>query len=528
MPTVESVIDALKRVIDPELGKDIVSLGMIKDVKIDGSKVSFTLELTTPACPFNAQIEQQAREAVKSIPGVSEVDMKVTANVWAARTIMRDDVFKDIKNIIAVASGKGGVGKSTVAANIAMALAEAGAKVALLDADIYGPTIPKILKILQPPSRELNGKIKPAETYLGVKVMSLGFFLQDDTPVIWRGPLVSGALRQLLLETNWGEVDYLIIDLPPGCVVSDTVVYSNPGVKAITQLRPGDLVFSFEGDLVGHDEDVIRASLTLRRVVDVIPQGKALVYELRTESRTLRATPNHPVLTLVKVRSEGSEGYCLKLAWRPVASLREGDKVVVVKKMPYIHGEEMEGVKELDQRLLGFEEVKEVRRIGYMDVYDIQVEGTGNFIANGIVAHNTGDAPLTLAQTIPITGVVIVTTPQEASVVIATKALSMFRKLGIPIIGIVENMSYFSCPKCGDRHYIFGDSGGKLVAKSMGVPFLGELPLNPDIREYHDLGKPIVVGNPSSPSAEAFRQLVRNIAGRISIMAHEKALKEKQ
>ncbi len=340
----------LRGVVDPELGRDIVSLGMVKDVKVDGGKVSFTLELTTPACPFNAQIEQQARESVKNLPGVSEVNMHVTSRVWSARPLSQGDPFGNIKNVIAVASGKGGVGKSTVAVNIALALAEAGAKVGLLDADIYGPTIPKIIKILQPPSRAASGKLNPAETYLGVKVMSLGFFVQEDSPVIWRGPLLAGALRQLLTDTEWGDLDYLVVDLPPG----------------------------------------------------------------------------------------------------------------------------------------------------------------------------TGDAPLTLAQTVPLTGVVIVTTPQEASVVIASKALNMFKTLGVPIIGIIENMSYFKCPNCGEKTHIFGDSGGKLVAKSLGVHFLGELPLNPDIREYHDMGKPVIVGKPNSESAEAFRQLVRNLAGRISILAHEK------
>jgi len=350
LPSVEEVVAALRKVVDPELGRDIVSLGMVKDVKVEKGRVSFTLELTTPACPFNAQIEQQARESVKGLPGVGEVDMKVTSRVWSARPISQAEPFAGVKNIIAVASGKGGVGKSTVAVNLALALAEAGAKVGLLDADIYGPTVPKIIKILSPPSRASSGKLNPAETYLGVKVMSLGFFVQEDSPVIWRGPLLAGALKQLLTDTEWGEVDYLVVDLPPG----------------------------------------------------------------------------------------------------------------------------------------------------------------------------TGDAPLTLAQTVPLTGVVIVTTPQEASVVIASKALNMFKTLGIPIIGIVENMSYFRCPGCGEKTHIFGESGGKLVAKSLGVNFLGELPLNPDIREYHDMGKPVIVGKPESESAEAFRQLVRNIAGRISVLAHER------
>ena len=174
------------------------------------------------------------------------------------------------------------------------------------------------------------------------------------------------------------------------------------------------------------------------------------------------------------------------------------------------------------------EEVVDVRPSGSREVYDIQVEETANFIAGGVVVHNTGDAPLTLAQTVPITGVVIVTTPQEASVVIASKSLRMFTKLGIPIIGIVENMSYFTCPKCGEKTHIFGRGGGKAVAESIGVEFLGELPLNPDIREYHDTGKPVVVGDPNSPSSEAFRRLARQLAGRISILAHERTTQQQK
>ncbi|MDJ0269792.1 MAG: Mrp/NBP35 family ATP-binding protein [Aigarchaeota archaeon] len=350
MPSEKDVIQSLKRVVDPELGRDIVSLGMIKDVKVEGGRVSFTLELTTPACPFNAQIEREARQAVASIPGVSDVDMKVTARVWSARPISPEDLFTNIKNVVAIASGKGGVGKSTVAVNLALALAGTGAKVGLLDADIYGPTIPKIIKITNLPDRSPTGKVIPATTFLNVKVMSLGLFVQDDSPVIWRGPLVAGAVKQLLTDAEWGELDYLIVDLPPG----------------------------------------------------------------------------------------------------------------------------------------------------------------------------TGDAPLTLAQTIPLTGVVIVTTPQEAAVAIASKALRMFSKLGIPIIGVVENMSYFECPHCHKRTGIFGSGGAKAVAKSMNVPFLGELPLNPEIREHHDLGTPIVIAKPDSSSADAFRALCRQVAGQISIIAHAK------
>ena len=346
----EDVISALRSVIDPELRMDIVSMGMIKNLSVRDGNVSFELELTTPACPFNAQIEQQAREAVSSIPGVKSVDMKVSARVWSGKRIPMGpspDILPDVKNIIAIASGKGGVGKSTVAVNIALALAETGASSGLLDADIYGPTIPKLLKDIKYPDKADNNKIMPAEGPLGLKVMSIGLLITDDTPVIWRGPLVAGAVRQMLTDVDWGKLDYLIVDLPPG----------------------------------------------------------------------------------------------------------------------------------------------------------------------------TGDASLTLAQTIPLTGVVIVTTPQDAAVRIAMKALQMFRRLGVEIVGIVENMSYFICPSCGEKSYIFGSDSAKAACSQLGVPLLGEIPLEPSIREMGDEGTPIVLSNPDSKATESFRNIARSIAGRISILA---------
>jgi len=340
---------------DPELKRDIVSLGMVKDLKVQGHRVSLTLQLTTPACPFNAQIEKEAREAVERVPGVEEVQMNVTAKVWSGRVTLPEDSLSGIKNVVAVASGKGGVGKSTIAVNLALALAEFGSNVGLVDADIYGPTIPKILQVLQPPRRSTNGKLLPATTWLGVKVMSLGLFVPDDNPVIWRGPMVAGAVKQLLGDADWGELDYMIVDLPPG----------------------------------------------------------------------------------------------------------------------------------------------------------------------------TGDAPLTLAQTIPLTGVIIVTTPQEAAVTIATKSLRMFKRLDIPILGIVENMSHFVCPHCGKSTHIFGEGGGQKTAERLNVPYLGDIPIGTDIRKQHDLGRPIMVSHPDSTSAEKFRALTRRLAGQISILAHDRLGAEK-
>jgi ATP-binding protein involved in chromosome partitioning len=270
----EQVLDALRGVNDPELHRDVVSLGMIQDLKTDGGTVSFTFNLTTPACPLRAELEASVRSALRALPGVKEVKMKTSAHIPATRLPDQAEVMKGVKNIIAVASGKGGVGKSTVAVNLAVSLAAAGARVGLLDADIYGPTVPVMMGVKERPGAVGNMMVPPAAH--GVKVISLGFFYKDDTPLVWRGPMVAGAVKQLLTQVEWGDLDYLIVDLPPG----------------------------------------------------------------------------------------------------------------------------------------------------------------------------TGDASLTLAQTVPLGGVVIVTTPQEASLNIATKSLAMFRKLNVPILGIVENMSYFSCPHC--------------------------------------------------------------------------------
>jgi len=344
------VLQALRGVVDPELGVDVVSLGMIKEVRVDEvGNVSFTLELTTPACPLREELTKMAREAVSKIPGVKGVNIKVSAKVKSSIP-SKGTSMPGVKNVFAVASGKGGVGKSTVAVNIALALAGMGASVGLLDADIYGPTIPKMLEVLRSPRPAGEDKIVPAESHLGVKVMSLGLLVPEEAPVIWRGPLVSKAVSQMLSDVEWGELDYLVVDLPPG----------------------------------------------------------------------------------------------------------------------------------------------------------------------------TGDASLTLAQTIPLTGVVIVTTPQDAALRIAVKALNMFRKLNVKIIGIVENMSYFVCPNCGKRTDIFGHGGAAEACQRLEVTFLGEIPLTPEIRVHGDSGKPVVLAEPNSPAAKAFKEIASKIAGRISVLAARK------
>jgi ATP-binding protein involved in chromosome partitioning len=345
MVTVDQVLSSLRKVVDPELHKDIVSMGMIKDLVITDGKVSFTLELTTPACPFNDDIEQDVRTAISSI-GVENLDLKVTARVMEGRAISMDELIPDVKNIIAVASGKGGVGKTTIAVNLALALARSGAKTGLLDADVYGPSVPLMLGAEEAP-QVLNNKIQPP-TVEGIKVISMGFFYEQSQQAgIYRGPIVSGIVKQFLTDVQWGSLDYLIIDLPPG----------------------------------------------------------------------------------------------------------------------------------------------------------------------------TGDAPLTMAQTIPVTGIIIVTTPQDVAMNVAVKALGMFSKLNVPIVGVIENMSYLQCPHCSERINIFGEGGGKKISEKFDIPFLGEIPLFPQIMEGSDKGKPVIISDPNSVQANALRKMASVTAGRISVIA---------
>lgn len=345
MVTVDQVLSSLKKVVDPELHKDIVSMGMIKDLVITDGKVSFTLELTTPACPFNDDIEQDVRTAISSI-GVEDLDLRITARVMEGRAISMDELIPDVKNIIAVASGKGGVGKTTIAVNLALALARSGAKTGLLDADVYGPSVPLMLGAEEAP-QVLNNKIQPP-TVEGIKVISMGFFYEQSQQAgIYRGPIVSGIVKQFLTDVQWGSLDYLIIDLPPG----------------------------------------------------------------------------------------------------------------------------------------------------------------------------TGDAPLTMAQTIPVTGIIIVTTPQDVAMNVAVKALGMFSKLNVPIVGVIENMSYFQCPHCSERINIFGEGGGRKISEKFDIPFLGEIPLFPQIMEGSDKGKPVIISDPNSIQANALRKMASITAGRISVIA---------
>ncbi|MFQ5895787.1 MAG: iron-sulfur cluster carrier protein ApbC [Nitrospinota bacterium] len=349
--TQEAVLQALRRVQEPDLGRDLVSLGFVKDVQVSGGRVALTVELPTPLFPEKRELERECREAVAALPGAERVEVRMTSNIpGRARQADKMDV-PGAKNLIAVASGKGGVGKSTVAVNLAVALKEAGATVGVMDSDMYGPSMPLMLGIDGRPEGTADNKIYPMENY-GLKVMSIGFLVGDDSPVIWRGPMVMKGIQQFLGDTLWGELDYLVIDLPPG----------------------------------------------------------------------------------------------------------------------------------------------------------------------------TGDAQLTVVQTVPLTGAVIVTTPQEIALLDARKGLVMFQRVDVPILGIIENMGYHLCPKCGHREDIFDSGGGKRAAEGYGVPFLGSIPLDTRVRLGGDRGRPVVLDAPASPMAEAFRKAAAAVAAQVSIHHFERGL----
>lgn len=342
-PTKEQVLAALGKVQEPELHKDLVTLNMIRDLEVEGGKVSFTIMLTTPACPLRNQIQKQAEQAAMTVSGVESVTVKMDSDVPNDGR-MRGLVKTPIRNAIAIGSGKGGVGKSTIAVNIAVSLAQSGARVGLMDADIYGPNIPTMLGVekLPPPSGE---KLTPAVAF-GIKMVSMGLLVKPGQPLIWRGPMLNSAIRQFLSDVDWGELDYLIVDLPPG----------------------------------------------------------------------------------------------------------------------------------------------------------------------------TGDAPLSLAQALPLSGAVIVTLPQLVSLEDAGRGLNMFRQLEVPILGIIENMSYLDLPD-GSRMDIFGSGGGEQLAASMDAPFLGKVPIDSEVRVGGDSGQPIIISKPESAAANALREIAQQVAAKVSVAA---------
>ena len=344
-----NVLDALKVVKDPDLHRDIVALNFVKNVKIEGKNLHFNIELTTPACPVRDELKSQAERAIRSSIDVGNVTIEMTSNVMRHDNQQKEAILPGVRNTIAVASGKGGVGKSTVAVNLAVALAKDGAKVGLVDAEIYGPSIPLMMGLTGRP--QVKGqRLQPMENY-GVKVMSIGFLVDPMQAVIWRGPMASGAVKQFMSDVDWGELDYLVIDLPPG----------------------------------------------------------------------------------------------------------------------------------------------------------------------------TGDIQLTLVQTIPLTGSVIVTTPQDISLADARKGYAMFEKVNVPVFGIVENMSHYICSHCGQRENIFDTGGGKRAAEELGVPFLGDIPIFTSIRVSGDTGKPIVVDENHKAQGDIIQQIARNLAAQISIRNSQQA-----
>jgi len=348
--TESQVLDALRPIVDPDFQKSIVDLGFIKQLEIDGGRISFAIELTTPACPVKAEFERAARERVSALPGVSHVDVVMTANTRRTSSQGSERVaIPGVRNVVAVASGKGGVGKSTTALNLALSLSRTGARVGIMDADVYGPSLPLLTGVNGRPRTTGDRRILPLEGH-GLKLMSMGFFLTEDSPVIWRGPMVHGLVKQFLTDVDWGQLDYLVVDLPPG----------------------------------------------------------------------------------------------------------------------------------------------------------------------------TGDAVLTLTQMAPLSGAVIVTTANDLSLIDARKGLQMFNKVNVPILGIIENMSYFTPPDLPDRkYYIFGQGGGRRVADELGVPFLGEVPIDPRMAEYGDSGRPIVEAEPASASARAFAEISGQLARRLAMLAVE-------
>jgi len=348
MITETDILNALSVIIDPDFKKDIVSLGFVKNITINGAQVAFTIELTTPACPVKEEFRSQADAAVSALPGIEKVDITMSSKTTAAQS---KDHIPGVANIVAIASGKGGVGKSTTAVNLAVAMAQTGARVGLLDADIYGPSIPRMMGLAgyKPEINYETKTIQPLENY-GVKTISIGYLVEDNQAMIWRGPMVASALNQLLTDVAWGELDYLFVDMPPG----------------------------------------------------------------------------------------------------------------------------------------------------------------------------TGDAQLTLTQKVPVTGAVLVTTPQDIALLDCRKGIEMFRKARVPALGIVENMSQFICPHCGESSAIFAEGGAERLSQEYNTELLAHIPLDIKIREKADEGTPIVATFPDSEQAAIYQKLAGDVARKVSIQNSRK------
>ena len=355
IPERDALLSALRVVVDPDLKKDIVSLGFVKDLQIDGGKVSCVVELTTPACPVKDQMRDQATAALRGVPGVTGAEVKMTARVQSASMAETGrQPLPGVKNVIAVGAGKGGVGKTTVSVNLAIALAKCGSRVGILDGDIYGPNVPLMLGLNTQLEVGPDKRILPGEKH-GLQVVSMAFLTSDDAPIIWRGPMLHGAIQQFFRDVAWDDLDYLIVDMPPG----------------------------------------------------------------------------------------------------------------------------------------------------------------------------TGDVALSLSQTVPVVGAVVVTTPQQVALADSRRAVRMYQKLNIPTLGLVENMSFFECGNCHHETDLFGHGGGEALAKDLDVPFLGRLGVYQSIREGSDAGVPLVISEPGSAAGRSFFQLAERTAAQVSIAAHKAAMKNK-
>jgi Mrp family chromosome partitioning ATPase len=717
---------ALKDVMDPELHIPIVNLQMIKNVEIQDDKVKILVALTVSGCPLSKTISDDVQKAIMKL-GVKNVQVETSVmtkqELDEVRNIIKSKMSmqspqqvapgtmppginrldkKGIRNVIAIMSGKGGVGKSFVTSFLAVQLTRLGYKVGILDADITGPSIAKMFGLKGPLS------VLPGTSKSGIKIVSMNLILEEpQKPVIARGPIINSAIRQMFQDIEWGELHFLLIDLPPGCVTADTTVFANSKPMKISQLRVGDHVYSVNASIVKTGKgNKLATELQRKRVVEVTPQGESEVFELRTKSRAVKGTFNHPVLALSKKKIEGSRFWNYSLTWKRIVDLKPKDIIAVVKSLPdakktscelprismkgttpvkiprrssedfarlvgyflgdgflrmtprtrtyqllfaepehgryrsyyiallkkifgkipiyedarqfgsisrsivelfrelglYRHALDkripewifelprsqklalIEGYCDADghrrraqplfrrtgwmvfespNRLLledlrtlcimvglrvtnlntrtrtltppsgriytsdlwnfeasaesrsdkygatmirgktghelindyvGFERITRITHLGRQQVYDLQVEDNENFIADGIIVHNTSDAPLTVFQSLPLQGVIVVTTPQDLALMVVGKSINMAKKLSeqiasVKILGLIENMSYAVCTHCGEKLEIFGHGKTQEAAKKAGIPYLGSMPIDPEIAKLADEGK---------------------------------------
>jgi ATP-binding protein involved in chromosome partitioning len=739
VPSKDEVMAALKDVMDPELHISIVNLQMVRSIDIRGDKVKVQIALTVGGCPLSKTISADVEKALTKLPGVKSVDVETTVMTKQELEELRKKIQsqmatmrtgqptsamppginrlerRGVRNIIAIMSGKGGVGKSFVTSFLAVQLTRLGYRVGILDADITGPSIAKMFGLKGPLSVTPNRQVLPATTRTGIRVVSMNLILEEpQMPVIVRGPIINSVIRQMFQDIDWGELHFLLVDLPPGCVTADTTVYANSKPVKVTQIKAGDHIYSVKAQVTRRGKsNKLTAALQHRRVLEVIPQGESEVFELRTKSRRLKATFNHPVLALTKTRATGRKYWNYSLTWRKLADLKTKDIIAVVKTLPetknksyslprveakgttpvkiprssseafarlvgyflgdgylritprtrtyqllfaeprngryrgyyvrllrkifgkvpvyeddhqfglisrpvvelfrqlglYKHALDkrlpewifelprsqkrsliegycdadgyrrpakplfrrggwmgfespnelliedlrtlciMSGFKVmniysrtrtlrppsgrrytstfwgfeasgesrstrygagmirgktglgLENAYVGFERVSRITHLGRQQVYDLKVEGHENFIADGIIVHNTSDAPLTVFQSLPLQGVIIVTTPQDLALMVVEKAINMAKALSeqiapVKILGMIENMSYAVCSQCGEKIEVFGKGKSEEAAKRAGIPFLGSLPLDPEIARLADAGKIEDYANP--------------------------------